>query len=245
MSWRTHPLVIWCRSLGRRAGINSWLVRARRPRGYEARFEQAMFAALRPGDVVWDVGANVGHYTAAFAARVGPAGHVVAFEPSPANFARLEQREELQTLHNVTALCLALGSQTGELPFEQGADALGATSRIVGGAEVAGDGASHAVPGTLFVPVARGAELVASGRARAPTFIKVDTEGHELEVLRGLDGLLEQPALRVLCIEMHFGLCAQNGHEQAPRDVERLLGAARFAVSWPDTSHLLAERRAS
>jgi len=265
MSWHTHPLVIWSRNVGRRTGINPWLARLRQPRGYEARFERAMFAALRPGDCVWDVGANVGHYTAAFALRVGSSGHVVAFEPSPINFARLTSH--LTGFDNVTPLCLALGSTSGELPFEQGADELGATSHIceeprahTGGearpgrpapvfpAAVASEAARpEAVPdgAPFLVPVERGLDLVNSGRARKPTFIKIDTEGHELEVLHGLGELLDAPELRVLCIEMHFGLLAKQSREHAPRFVEKALAAARFAVSWPDASHLLAERRTS
>jgi FkbM family methyltransferase len=260
MSWHTHPLVIWSRNVGRRTGINPWLARLRQPRGYEARFERAMFAALRPGDCVWDVGANVGHYTAAFALRVGSSGHVVAFEPSPINFARLTSH--LEGFDNVTPLCLALGSTSGEVPFEQGSDELGATSHIcdvppsrlhqgplagrppaeLSTVELA-PGASSRAP--FLVRVERGRDLVTSGRAPMPTFIKIDTEGHELEVLHGLGELLDAPELRVLCIEMHFGLLAKQSREHAPRFVEKALAAARFTVSWPDSSHLLGERRRS
>lgn len=264
MSWHTHPLVIWSRNVGRRTGINPWLARLRQPRGYEARFERAMFAALRPGDCVWDVGANVGHYTAAFALRVGSSGHVVAFEPSPINFERLTAH--LTGFDNVTALCLALGSTSGELPFEQGADELGATSHICDepratpaeerfagrpasafppAPSAADDSADAASAAPFLVRVERGRDLVTSGRVRMPTFVKIDTEGHELEVLHGLGELLDAPELRVLCIEMHFGLLAKQSREHAPRFVEKALTAARFTVSWPDSSHLLAERRTS
>ena len=40
-----------------------------------------MFACIRPGDCVWDVGANVGLYSELFAATVGPAGKVVSLSP--------------------------------------------------------------------------------------------------------------------------------------------------------------------
>lgn len=48
-----------------------------------------MFEAIKPGDVIWDVGANVGYYTRKFSDSVGPAGQVFAFEPFPATAARL------------------------------------------------------------------------------------------------------------------------------------------------------------
>jgi predicted methyltransferase len=44
---------------------------------------------LRPGDVVIDIGANVGDYTAFVATLVGPSGHVYAVEPAPANISTL------------------------------------------------------------------------------------------------------------------------------------------------------------
>ena len=51
-----------------------------------------MLACIRPGDCVWDVGANVGLYSEVFAAAAGPSGKVISFEPSPACAAMLEER---------------------------------------------------------------------------------------------------------------------------------------------------------
>jgi FkbM family methyltransferase len=233
MNWRTHPLAIWCRGLARRAGLTRTLARWRPAAGYEDRFQRAMFDALRPGDCVWDVGANVGHYSTRFADCVGPSGHVLSFEPSPLNFVALRQR--VGSLSNVTTLPLALGERTGSATFQQGADPLGATSRITQG------GSADCVS----VAVTSGSDLVLGGRARKPNVIKIDTEGHELEVLLGLGELLLDPELRVLCVEVHFALLAERGLAQAPRRIEKALLDARFAVSWPDASHLVAERVAS
>ena len=59
---------------------------------YEQDFRSAMIASIRPGDCVWDVGANVGFYSELFIDAVGPAGKVISFEPSPACVAMLERR---------------------------------------------------------------------------------------------------------------------------------------------------------
>ena len=61
-------------------------------RGYEESFRAAMFSCIRPGDCVWDVGANVGLYSELFAAAVGSAGKVISFEPSPDCVAIIEER---------------------------------------------------------------------------------------------------------------------------------------------------------
>lgn len=229
MNWRTHPAVIWARSALRRSGLHRPIGRLLSRAGYEDRFRRAMLGALRPGDVVWDVGANVGLYSLEFAERVGQSGRVVAFEPSPTNFATLEAR--VQGHPNVTPLQLALGAEAGTAGFRQGSDPLGATSQLTDAA-----GASE------HVPVARGADLVDAGVAQRPNAIKIDTEGYELEVLLGLGGLLEDPLLRVLCIEVHFGLLAERGLHRAPERIEKALAAARFAVSWADASHIVAQR---
>jgi FkbM family methyltransferase len=233
MSWRTHPLIIWARSAARRAGVNRALSRRLEAAAYEERFGRSMLSALRPGDCVWDVGANVGMYSVAFAERVGAVGRVLSFEPSQSNFAALCARVE--RLPNVTPLCLALGAENGSVPFVRGDDPLGATSRITARGEV----------GSERVPVARGSDLVARGAAQRPNAIKIDTEGHELDVLIGLGELMLDPDLRLLCVEVHFGLLAERGQRHAPRGIEKALARAGFQISWADASHIVARRSAT
>lgn len=129
MSWRTNRLAVLARDLGRTLGINRWIAVWLNGRGYETRYDQAFTGALRLGDTVWDVGANVGYYTRQFAERVGGAGQVFAFEPSPVNFARLSATCE--GLGHVHLRQVGLGQTEGYLALVQGADDLGATSRVI------------------------------------------------------------------------------------------------------------------
>jgi hypothetical protein len=81
------------RALGQRLGILRPIVRAFRwllSKSYEEQFHRSLLDAIHPGDLVWDIGANVGVYTFLFADRVGPSGAVVAFEPSPRPYATLQ-----------------------------------------------------------------------------------------------------------------------------------------------------------
>lgn len=230
MSWRTNPFTIWARSVSRRAGVNRLLGRLSPPRTYEDRFRVQLLSGLRTGDCVWDVGANVGVYSRELSERVGERGRVVSFEPSRINFENL--RVAVGAFSNVELLNVALGNSDEMVHFQQGSDPLGATSRI----------AANPVPGGDSVRVARGQELVRAGTAPRPNAIKVDTEGHELEVVLGLGELLADPALRVLGIEVHFGLLEARGMRHAPERIERILEGAGFAISWPDASHIVAER---
>jgi hypothetical protein len=68
---------------------------------------------LRPKMVFTDCGANLGVYTLLASVRVGSGGHVAAFEPVPATFARLTHHLRLSGCANVSAHPIALGARTG------------------------------------------------------------------------------------------------------------------------------------
>lgn len=232
MSWRTNGAVLLLRNLGRSLGINR-IAASLRGGGYEDRFQAAMLGAIRPGDIVWDVGANVGLYSNKFSDITGSSGRVFAFEPSPDNLRRLS--ESVAGRPNVTVLSVALGEKEGIVRFAQGDDSLGATSRIV----------DHPVNGSIElieIRVVCGDQLISAGEAASPNVVKIDTEGYELDVLRGLRHTLMRKDLRVLCIEMHFGLLKQRGLPHAPSEIESILASSGFSLAWPDASHIIARR---
>jgi len=198
---------------------------------YEDQFQAAMLDAIRPGDTVWDVGANVGFYSKKFSDIAGSSGKVFAYEPSPANLQRLN--EAVASLGNVTVVPVALGECEDVVEFEQGNDPLGATSRIV-------DKVVKSSEKQVKVHVSSGDHLVSSGVAAMPNVIKIDTEGFELDVLRGLKQTLRQKNLRTLCVEIHFGLLKERGLPNAPSDIEKLLVSSGFSLVWTDASHIVA-----
>lgn len=133
MSWRTNWAVLRLRNLGRSLGLNRLIGSLLAGKDYEDRFQAAMLGSIRQGDIVWDVGANIGLYSKKFSAITGSAGKVFAYEPSPTNLQRLNTA--VASLVNVTVLPVALGEHEGVVVLEQGDDPLGATSRIVGKAD--------------------------------------------------------------------------------------------------------------
>jgi FkbM family methyltransferase len=231
MSWRTNDLVVMMRNVGRAVGLNKWIASWLLRGGYEIKYDQEFSACIRLGDCVWDVGANVGYYTRLFAKHVGDKGKVFAFEPSPVNFSLLAQR--CTTLKNVTLIQCGLGESKGTRDFQQGEDALGATSRVTD---------SHS--GGLVVEIYSGDHLLTDGKASAPQAIKIDVEGFEWEVLEGISGLLKQSCLQTIGIEVHFEILKERGMGQIPQQIEQLLCDAGFRIIWPDSSHVLAVRKA-
>jgi FkbM family methyltransferase len=75
--------------------------------------------ALREGDRVIDIGANIGAFTVLAASKVGPKGQVYAFEPDPQVCDRLKQNLRLNGLENVTVYEGAVGAKSGHAVFYQ------------------------------------------------------------------------------------------------------------------------------
>jgi FkbM family methyltransferase len=80
---------------------------------YEPELTAAIQRETKPGNVVADVGANIGYYTLILARCVGPEGRVFAFEPDPVNFALLQRNIEVNGYRNVVAVNKAVSDRAG------------------------------------------------------------------------------------------------------------------------------------
>ena len=159
-----------------------------------------------PGDVVVDVGANIGEVSIVFSQRVGEAGRVFAFEPHPRIYQYLRGNLALNNCVNVTARNIALGDVPGNARMSD--DKRDDMNRIVT------SGAIEVACSTLD------AELPPQPIA----FMKIDVEGHELSVLKGAREVLQRTAC-VNCelIDEH---CRREGHVMG--DVIAFLEQSRF-----------------
>ena len=70
---------------------------------------------VKKGDIVLDLGANIGYYTLILARLVGEEGRVFAFEPDPANFSWLEKNVEINGYKNVVLIPKAVSNETGKI----------------------------------------------------------------------------------------------------------------------------------
>ncbi len=163
---------------------------------------ELVLAALAPGDVFVDAGANIGYFSILAAARVGPAGAVYAFEPDPGNAALLRASATLNGLADtVTVVEAALAREAGSAELFLSADNLGDHQLF------SGDEARDSVA----VAKLNGAAYLAP-RVNRIAMVKVDTQGFEYEVLAGLMPLLQQlPAAPRLLVELTPYSLAQAG----------------------------------
>jgi FkbM family methyltransferase len=83
----------------------------------EPLIQEAFAELVRPGAVVWDVGANIGFYTL-IAARLVERGRVIAFEPLPENQAAIRANLELNGLTNVELAGIALADRAGDAELQ-------------------------------------------------------------------------------------------------------------------------------
>ncbi|MHB8694004.1 MAG: FkbM family methyltransferase [Solirubrobacteraceae bacterium] len=204
---------------GRDAGVTPSLLVDRR---YEAR-ETALFTAtVRPGDVVIDVGANVGVYTLLAARAVGPSGRVYAVEPDPRNFELLSENIALNGLHNVVPLPLATGAVPGRATLFRDRENAGLHSLAAANLEVAADSAC--------VEVVTLDEIVHRHGIRRVDVLKLDVQGAEGAVLAGAAGLLQNPRLSAFIEYWPNGL---NRCGDDPEAVLRSL-AQRFEIDVVD-----------
>ncbi|QHC26307.1 FkbM family methyltransferase [Streptomyces sp. GS7] len=141
---------------------------------------------LRPGDTFVDVGANIGYFSLLAAQLVGERGGVVSIEATPAFHRRLRRHAELNGLTRIRALNAAVSDAPRTLTFILASNHnMGAASIVPyeGPAEATFDVEAYPLP-----------DLLAPEEVAAARVIKIDVEGAEGAVVRGLKPLL--PRLR-------------------------------------------------
>lgn len=225
------------RSTLRRAGITQVVsaLRQRSAQAYEQQVDRSLTAVIRPGDCVWDVGANIGLYTVRFADLVGPNGTIIAFEPILETYRVLETNTA--HLANVLTRCEALGASQGSTVIALDSDPTSPSNSLA-------HLPSRPTDATQVVSIVSGDQLCNKHQLRIPSVLKIDTEGFEEDVLWGMRSMLRAPELRALMIEVHFAQLENRGYLRAPNRISSLLMDAGFHLEWIDSSHLLATKGA-
>jgi FkbM family methyltransferase len=156
----------------------------------EPAVQNVLVQQLAPGDVFYDVGANVGFFSLLAAKLVGSTGRVYCFEPQPSVIAQLRANLDRNGFTNYEVIEAAVADQRGtaRLRLGRGDPWSELTARLVDG-----DGG-----GTLAVDVVALDDL----DLPAPRLVKIDVEGAESRVLAGMTRLLREHR-PILVIELH------------------------------------------
>lgn len=155
----------------------------------------ALLANLKEGDVLWDIGANIGMHSITIKKNL-PSVTCLAFEPFPDNFHKLRENVKLNKL---SIKCYNFALHNGldlkkmySFPNNAG---------LTGFNEI-----EKSFDTEIEVPTFSGDFIVDTFSVKKPNVIKIDTEGNELNILTGLKSMFKSGELHTVIFECNHGL---------------------------------------
>ena len=184
---------------------------------YEPELQQAIRKLVRPGAVIYDVGANIGYVSLLLARAAGETGHVYAFEALPDNAARWQTNIDLNGLGSRLSLFSeAVTGAAGPVRFL--VHASGGMGKAAGSA-----GREDHYQSEITVPGLSLDEFVYTRGNPAPGVVKMDIEGGEVLALPGMRRVLAE-ARPLMLMELHGPESSQAAWEA--------LTAAGYEICW-------------
>lgn len=154
---------------------------------------------IKPGDVVLDLGANIGYYALLESAIVGPDGKIFAVEPSPLNYRVLKENINLNGCTNIETFSIAMGDYNGKARMF--------VSNRSNWSRLVEKNLEDQIDETVMVDISTVDEFL-KGRLR-PSLIRMDVEGYEINILRGMKQTLKNDRLSIF-VEFHPTLMSEQ-----------------------------------
>jgi FkbM family methyltransferase len=219
----------WFRRLSRTIGLTKILYPFVYGKRYESKVEPKLNSSVKIGDIAWDIGANMGLYTKILSTLVGEKGFVRAFEPHPKTFSKLKENIKNTNIeiHNI-----GFSAKVEKVKFS--------------------DSNNHELNSImdnsytgkfLEVNITTIDKVIIEKNWRIPNVIKIDVEGYELDIIKGMNLTLYDKNLRFLLIEIHHNIMDKRKINNGAQQIEKTLEKANFNISWIDPSHLVAIRK--
>lgn len=152
--------------------------------------QEAISDLLETGDTFYDIGANVGFFSILASKIIGSTGAVYAFEPVPRNASRVEKNACLNSLNNVEVIKIAVSNYCGQSEL--------LLARHSGGAVLKSAGIPPDFTGSIVVETSTLDAVMDREQLRPPNLVKIDVEGAELDVLRGMIGTLRKYGPKII-----------------------------------------------
>lgn len=145
---------------------------------YEVPIQNIFTQHLKPGNVFYDIGANVGFFSIIAAKLVGDGGKVYAFEPGEGNASSIRHNARLNNFNHIEVIEKAVSHTSGEGQL--------LLAKYSGGHALATADAPPDLAGEVTVDLVSIDDLIAQNKIAPPNFVKIDVEGAELDVLKGM-----------------------------------------------------------
>ena len=172
------------------------------------------------GDVVIDIGSNIGLYAIKQANRAGIGGKIWSFEPNPLSFERLTMNLEENSIKNVKTFKKAVSSKAGSVKFS-----VNFSMTVEGKLFHPGETAVSDKDTIIEVECVTLDDFVVENNIEKIDILKIDTEGEELEVLRGASNNA-LPVTEKIVMEYHG--------EERRQSVSRFLKEKNFSAVLED-----------
>jgi FkbM family methyltransferase len=186
-------------------------------RYYQPDISRLLEQLLQPGDQYVDVGGNIGMTALLARSRIGATGKGVAFEPNPNAFARLKGHFAINGITNFELVPRAVSDTESVLELFVPCDEM-----------LLGTFVPEKAEGTrVEVRTEPADRYVAAFDAVQPTLIKIDVEGFEVQVLRGIQSQLARPNVMVVT-EIADAKLRRAGHSR--EELHTLLGGFGFTA---------------
>lgn len=180
---------------------------------YEHETSLLFLRVLRSGDTAVDVGGNAGYFTMLAATAVGAQGRVVTAEANPGLAALIRDSAALNDVSHLFIENVAISDRNGEIVF--GSNGTNDSNGGVVPEKMPGEALESNESITQFVARAETLDSLAErhGLERI-RLLKIDTEGHELNVLKGAEGLLREKRIDFIAAELNLPGLARNRTNQ-------------------------------
>ncbi|MBI4981597.1 MAG: FkbM family methyltransferase [Candidatus Omnitrophica bacterium] len=170
-------------------------------KNYEPEIKRLVKEKIEKGDTALDIGANIGYYTLLFAKLAGNQGRVFAFEPEPNNFQLLKKNIEYNNYSSVTLEPLAVSDRSKRMRLCLNKNNQ-ADNRLV----------DSSMPNSIDVGATSLDDYFKDYSGKID-FVKIDAQGAEAAIIKGMDGILRKNKDIKLLVEFWpFGLkyCGSN-----------------------------------
>jgi len=194
---------------------------------YEPDVVRHFVSAIKPGDIVIDVGANIGYFSLVAARCVGEKGRVYAFEPDPTNFSMLARNVNANGFTNVVTIRKAVCAATGTAQLLQK------------------KASTHSLFDHPLAPTKRSVQVgtvalddflstLSHEAQQRVTLVKIDAEGAEPLILEGLTSFIRRKSALTIICELIPGFYTRDHpsrYVSAPADLVGLLRTLGFSVN--------------